>query len=129
ATVAAVALSLRLVPAAAFSLRPLPTLHFLGYFLGHSLLAGVDVARRILGPAQLRQPALRRVSLRLPPAPQRGLQAGSLGLLPGTVMVEFEAEALLGQRPHEAMPLEREVRQLEDLLAAMFSLPLVTENS
>ena len=54
-------------------------------FLGQSVVAGVDVARRALDPRLPLPPGLCDLSVGLPPGPARNMFTTLMSLLPGTV--------------------------------------------
>lgn len=83
-------LSLRLHPAADFRINPLQLPPFLIFFLGQSLRAGWDVARRTLHPAMPLQPAIICLPLSLPPGAPTWLLLITLNLLPGTLGVRLD---------------------------------------
>lgn len=60
------------------------------YFLGRSIVAGVDVARMALAPRLQVSPTIARHRLRLPPGPGRNLFMGTLSLMPGTLAMNVE---------------------------------------
>lgn len=81
---------------------------FLPYFFWHSLRAGIDVAFRALHPGLPIDPALMRYELHLESNEARVLMADTVTLLPGTLSVSLEEDALLvhvlnASAPHMAM--------------------------
>lgn len=121
AVVLAVGLSLILAPRIQYRVRPWGLLLFLGYFLGHSLLAGLDVARRILHPAMPITPVIERVPLSLDSGPQRWLLANVLSLLPGTLSVAFEGDMLLLHCLSHSDDRVKDVRAVEHRVARVFA--------
>lgn len=119
---AAVALSVALVPTDPYRIRPLGLLLFTGYFLVRSLVAGFDVARRILHPALQIDPAVEYVPLRLEAGAPRWLLANTLSLLPGTLSVAFEGDTLVLHCLSRSGDREGEVRAVEARVARVFGL-------
>lgn len=122
AVLAAVPLSLALVPTERYSVRPLGLLVFIVYFLARSLVAGLVVARRILHPALLIEPAIERVPLRLEAGAPRWLLANTLSLLPGTLSVAFEGDILILHCLSRSQDRVGEVRAVEARVAGVFGL-------
>ncbi len=115
-------LSLRLFPSSAFSLRPAGLILFLGYFLSRSVLAGVDVARRLLSPALPVHPGEISLQLNLPEGSPRWLLANTLSLMPGTLSVLLEGDRLTLHCLDTREPVERDVRATERRVARVFGL-------
>jgi multicomponent Na+:H+ antiporter subunit E len=82
---AAAWLSLRLLPPAESRLAPLALCAWGLRFLGQSLLAGADVARRALDPALPLDPGFVSYMPGMAPGPQRQLFLTLTSLLPGTL--------------------------------------------
>jgi multicomponent Na+:H+ antiporter subunit E len=85
AVVAATSASLRLLPPGTARVRPATLLTFVLRFLCQSVVAGVDVARRALGPSLPLHPGFVVYPAGLPPGPSRNMFATLMSLLPGTV--------------------------------------------
>lgn len=118
------ALSLLHTPPAA----NVPRLHrvpgFVAYFLMQSLLAGFDVARRILHPRLPLNPRLVRVPLRLPAgAPTWSLMI-LISLLPGTLSAQLDAAELELHCLDMDGNVLAEVRKAEVQLARLFGVEL-----
>lgn len=84
----------RLFPVPEYRIRLLQLPSFFLWFIWQSLLAGTDVARRLLSPVVPLQPGFRRFRLSLPEGGPRWLLANSLSLLPGTLSVSLEDDTL-----------------------------------
>lgn len=97
---------------------------FAGYFLVKSLIAGFDVARRLLQPVVAVHPGQIRVPLRLPEGSPRWLLANTLSLMPGTLSVRFEGEWLWLHCLDTRQPVARDVRTTEICVAMVFGLSL-----
>jgi multicomponent Na+:H+ antiporter subunit E len=110
--------------AAAPRLRWLAIPRFAAFFLGQSLLAGVDVARRTLSPSLPLDPAMRDVHLQLPPGPARVLLVATLSLLPGSLGVDLHDQQLTLHVLDQRTDIEREVREAERQVGALFGMTL-----
>lgn len=88
-------ISLRLLPAGRNRTAPLALLKFALRFLGQSVLAGADVARRALDPALPLQPGFVSYPVGLPPGAARNLFTSLMSLLPGTVPVGIDGGGAL----------------------------------
>lgn len=119
--VAAAALAyLSFAPSRRGGFSPVGFALFLLYFLGQSLAAGADVARRALRPALDVQPAWIDYALRLPPGPGRILFVCTVSLLPGTVSADLGDEALTvhsltGDATRDLARLEQRIARMLDL--------------
>jgi multicomponent Na+:H+ antiporter subunit E len=110
---AALAVSVALPAPTAPRWRPLGLVRFALTFVGGSILGGIDVAARVLGPRVRIAPAIVEHRLRLPAGPARSLLAGTLNLMPGTLSVEIVGDRL---RVHALAPREPTLtRQIEAL--------------
>jgi len=118
--------------AANFLLHPTrsrPFLHrlprFLGFFLWHSLLGGIDVARRALHPQMPLAPAFVDFPLRLEDEAACVLLVNTINLLPGTVVAELEEQRLRVHVLDRRLPILESLRTVEERVAALFghSLP------
>ncbi|QIB65038.1 Na+/H+ antiporter subunit E [Kineobactrum salinum] len=116
-------LSLRIFGASAWSLRPWRLLRFAGYFVGLSVVAGLDVARRLLTPSLPVNPGCCSLITSLPPGGPRWLLANTLSLLPGTLTVTLDGEQLKLHCLDSASPVEASVRRTEAAIARLFGLP------
>mgnify|MGYP002713093406 CR=1 FL=1 len=67
---------------------------FVPYFLWHSLIGGIDVARRAFHPRMPIAPQLVEYPLRLPPGLPQVTLVNVMSLLPGTLGVELEGQLL-----------------------------------
>jgi multicomponent Na+:H+ antiporter subunit E len=87
--------SLRLLPPGAARMRPLTLARFALRFLGQSVIAGADVARRALDPRLPLRPGFARCPTRLAPGLARDAFCTIASLLPGTLPAGSEPGALL----------------------------------
>lgn len=124
ALVAAVTLSLRLLPPVPTRVSRVGLVRFLVFFVSQSLRGGVQVAWFALRPRLALRPAILEIGLRLPQGISRVLLADTMTLLPGTLSVELEGERLCLHVLDETAPTEAEVRAAETRLAQMLGLEL-----
>jgi multicomponent Na+:H+ antiporter subunit E len=118
------AVSMRLFPPSDYHLRPVALIRFFGFFLIRSVVAGVDVARRLLSPSLPVDPAEISVVVRLPAGGPRALLANVLSLMPGTLSVTLEGDRILVHCLDRQMPVEADLRNTEARIAAVFGIHL-----
>ena len=123
-TALAAGYSIRLFPPSSYRLRPVGLLVFVGYFLSRSVVAGLDVARRLLSPALPVKPGEIRITLNLPKGSPRWLLANTLSLMPGTLSVLLEGDRLILHCLDTSAPVKEDVRATERQVARLFGLPL-----
>ena len=87
--------SLRLLRPGVPGLRPMAALLLLPRFVWMSVVAGLDVARRALSPSMPLQPGFITDPVELPRGPLRTWFASITSLMPGTVPVADERDALV----------------------------------
>lgn len=121
---AAVILSLRLLPPVPATVSRIGLLRFLFFFFVQSLRGGVQVAWFALRPRPGLRPGIREIPLRLPEGIGRVLLANTLSLLPGTLSVGLEGNRLCLHVLDEQMPSEAGVRSAEARIAHMLGLKL-----
>jgi multicomponent Na+:H+ antiporter subunit E len=92
---AATWLSLWLLPPGDIRLRLLPLLRFALRFLGQSIVAGADVARRALAPALPLNPGFVTYPVRSAAGVRRNTFTTLMSLLPGTVPVGEDRDGVL----------------------------------
>ena len=126
ALLGAVALSYALLPHSEYTVRPLGLLLFVGYFLLRSLMAGFDVARRIIHPSLRISPVIVRVPLTLADGGPRWLLLDTMSLLPGTMNVETEGDTLILHCLSKDIEVVQEVRETERHIAWMFGLQRIS---
>ncbi len=112
-----------------FSISLLGTVRFVPFFLWHSLRGGVDVAKRVLHPELPISPAMVCYRWRLPPGLSRVFMANVVSLLPGTLSAELEAEQLHVHVLDQTADFDSEMPLLEERVAQMFGLSLITLKS
>ena len=127
--VAATWISLILSTATSWRWRLRGIAHFLPFFLLHSFIGSLDVARRAFQQPLPLHPVLVTYAWRLPPGPARIFFANTANLLPGTLSVELQNESLTmhvidGNQPHTTA-----LQALESQVATLFGLPLMPVKS
>jgi multicomponent Na+:H+ antiporter subunit E len=112
--------TLLLPPGGSWRWRPLALARFFPYFLGRSLVAGFDVARRAFSPDPALQPGLVEFAWGLPPGPARVFLANVISLLPGTLSVGISPENLQIHTLNHNPGLTLELRRLETMVDRLF---------
>ena len=103
-------------------------LRFIPFFLLHSLLGGIDVARRAFQPTMSIAPDLFEYPMRLAPGLPQVLMANTVGLLPGTLSTEIERNVLTVHILDKSTDFETELAAVERSVARMFGTPLDDSN-
>ncbi|HRQ36134.1 MAG TPA: Na+/H+ antiporter subunit E [Chiayiivirga sp.] len=112
--------SLWLTPPTRHRLRLLHIAPFIGWFLVQSVIAGWDVARRILHPALPLRPAVLRLPLALPEGAPTWWLMLTLSLLPGTLSVQLEGRTLELHCLDEGIDVAASVDAAQRRLARLF---------
>lgn len=102
---------------------------FAWFFLGRSLLAGLDVARRTLSPAMPLSPAIVRYPTELPPGRARVLLVATLTLLPGTLGVDLDENLVTLHVLDVRADIERDIRIAEQFIGPLFARPVLASGS
>lgn len=123
-SVVAALVSVPLFPQSGYRLNPVGSLRFVWYFLSRSVLAGFDVARRLLAPVMPLEPGEIRVPMRLPEGAPRWLLANTLSLMPGTLSVRFDGDWLLLHCLDTSLQVEADVQLTEVCVGAVFGIEL-----
>lgn len=111
--------SLRLLPPTDARLRPLALLRLAGFTLRASVLAGLDIARRVFDPRLPLAPGIVAVPLRTPPGAARDGFRLLSSLQPGTLPVGEDAQGrLLLHALDTALPVAAEAQAAEALFLA-----------
>lgn len=97
---------------------------FLFFFVTHSLLGGVDVARRVLQRNMSIAPGLYEYTMRLPLGLPRVMMANTVGLLPGTLSARIENNVLTVHVLDRHTDFMAELEALESHIARVFGKPL-----
>lgn len=114
--------SLAMLPPAPWD--PVGIVRFVPFFVRHSILGGVDVARRAFSPDLPLDPGFIDIPLHLPDGPTRVMLANTLSLLPGTVSVELHPTHLRMHVLDRTMPIERTAWQAEERIAHIVGIEL-----
>lgn len=96
---------------------------FAFFFIGHSLRGGLDVAMRALRPQMGLQPGFVDLPLRTQGDGPRALAALVVCLMPGTLTTHLGAEGLRLHVLDRHADVGREVRRIEQEVAALFGAP------
>ncbi len=116
---AAAALSTVLMPTPPSLPRLVNLPKFLIYFLGESIVGGVDVVKRALHPDMPLATDFVTVTLSRLDPPQRLVFAILVSLMPGTLSARLEGETLLVHVLDRRLPIEASLDRLELALAAL----------
>ena len=114
--------SLILIPSSGLSMSPLGWLRFIPFFLGQSVLGGVDVALRAIAPTPRLDPGYVEFHFSLDEEPARVFVANTMSLMPGTLSVELRGDRLQMHVLDAAMPAAERAREVESHAARMFRL-------
>jgi multicomponent Na+:H+ antiporter subunit E len=121
---AAVLLSLYLMPPVSTYVSRIGLLRFLGFFFVQSLRGGFQVAWLAVRPRPALQPGIHKIILRLPEGIARVLLANTQSLLPGTLSVELRGNRLCLHVLDTRAPVEADVRRAEERIAHLLGLQL-----
>jgi multicomponent Na+:H+ antiporter subunit E len=94
---------------------------FAWYFVGRSLLAGLDVARRTLSPSLPLSPAIVRVATELPTERARVFLMATLCLLPGSLGVDLDEHIMTLHILDAPDNIEEDVRTAERFIGPLFA--------
>ncbi|MCL7943501.1 Na+/H+ antiporter subunit E [Marinobacter sp. ATCH36] len=117
-------ISLRLFPPGTARVRPLPFLLFMLFFIGRSVVAGIDVARRLLSPSLPVNPGYLTFYLSLPEGSPCWLLANTMSLMPGTLSVSLDGTRLDLHCLDTRDPVEADLKAVEQKIARVFGLSL-----
>lgn len=115
-------ISCRLYPPSGYTLHPVGVLVFAGYFVSRSVVAGVDVARRLLSPSVPVNPGYLTIESNLPEGGPRWLLANTLSLMPGTLSVRLQDASVELHCLDLDQPIDQDVRAAERKVAGVFGL-------
>ena len=121
---AALIVSLRLLPAGPHHVSLFGLFAFTVFFIVQSVKAGVQVARIALRPRLDLRPVMVEFSSRLQDESARVFLASTLSLLPGTLSAGLEGRMLRMHVLDERMPAEEEFREVERRVARVFCTEL-----
>ena len=114
------AVSVRLLPPQRARLRPRALTRLAVGFLGKSVVAGADVARRALSPSLPLRPGFVRYPLRFAPGPARNAFASETSLLPGTLPVSDDGDTILYHCLDVSQPIAEQLGAEEQAIARVF---------
>jgi multicomponent Na+:H+ antiporter subunit E len=100
-------------------------LRFAAFFLAGSLRGGVDVALRALLPGPALRPTVIRLRSRLPSGPALNLFMSALSMLPGTLSVDSDRQAVFVHVLVDSQRAASRMMALEERVAAAIGLTLV----
>lgn len=120
AVLAALVISLRLLPAGPRRVSLTGLLLFSGFFVVRSVIAGTQVALIAARPRLDLRPVVREYVLNLTHESERVFLASTLSLLPGTLTAGLEGKVLRMHVLDERMPVEEELRAVEKHVARLF---------
>jgi multicomponent Na+:H+ antiporter subunit E len=103
--------------------RPAGLFPFGLFFLGQSLLSGLDVMRRTLSRRLLLTPGLVPFKTYLPEGTARVLFANTISLLPGTLSVDLDGNTIIVHTLDINLPVWANLQNLERHIAVLFRVP------
>lgn len=118
AVAAAVWASRRLLPPPQGRIRLPALLGLIAYFIGHSVMAGVQVSLMALRGRRSLRPAMVTVATTLQAGMPRLVLANLISLMPGSVCVGMEDDRLLLHVLDERLPVDASVAAIETRIAA-----------
>lgn len=116
--------SLILIPSSGLSFSLIGWLRFIPFFLGQSVLGGVDVALRAITPTPRVDPGYVEFRFRLTEEPARVFVANVISLMPGALCVSLDHDRLRIHTLDKSMPAVKQARTVETHVARMFCLDL-----
>ncbi len=116
-------ISVRVFPRGRHRLRWRAAPAFVLFFTTRSIVAGLDVARRLLTPSLPISPGMLVFDLQVPDGAPRWLLANTLSLLPGTLSVELRGDRLDLHCLDTETDIAGAVHDTERRVAALFSVP------
>ncbi len=97
-------------------------MRFAPYFLGQSLMSGIDVLRRTFAPKPRINPGIIHYTTFLPQGKGRILLANTISLMPGTLSADLQEDLIIVHTLDVDLPVEDGIQQLEARIALFFSL-------
>jgi multicomponent Na+:H+ antiporter subunit E len=116
--------SLILVPSSGLSMSPVGWARFIPFFIGQSVLGGVDVALRAIAPEPRLTPGYVEYQFSLADVPARVFVANTMSLMPGTLSVQLDDDRLRMHVLDTGMQNADRAREVEVHAARMFRLEL-----
>lgn len=97
---------------------------FIPFFFTRAFSGGMDLARRALHPRLPMNPGMIQYPLRLPQGLPRVVMVNTVNLLPGTLTVDIEAQALQVHVIDLETPVLDELEAVENAVARLFGITL-----
>lgn len=116
----AVLVSLRLAPPALHRLKIIRLPAFLIFFLWRSLIAGWDIARRIVAPTLPLRPGIITFAVTVPDGAPAWLLQSTLTLLPGTLSVSLRNRTISLHCLDTRIDLDQEIHRLQAWINRLF---------
>lgn len=129
AVVAATLVSMTLLPTFSWRWQVRGAARFLGYFLWHACIGGLDVAWRALHPRLPLAPGMYTYTLRLPVGPAQTFLVNTVSLLPGTLSATLQENHLTLHALDTNKPILAQLRHLEEVIASLFDVRLASDAS
>lgn len=117
-------ISLVLFPPSRYLIRLQALPGFALFFLNRSLLAAIDVSRRLLSPSLPVTSGYLRAELSLPEGVPRWVLANTLSLLPGTLSVTLKGNEIELHCLDLTQPVRKDLEYTQTRVAALFGLTL-----
>lgn len=115
-------------PAESPAIRPLVLLGFIPFFVGKSILSGVDVLRRVVHPRLPINPGLVTCPLTIDHPAGRIFLANSITLLPGTISARLKDSHLIVHTLDKGLAVTTIVADLERRIASLYQPHSVTKS-
>jgi multicomponent Na+:H+ antiporter subunit E len=115
--------SCHLCPPAPIGLRPWQVVRFLPWFLGQSLVGGIDVAQRALNPRMPLDSGFIVMPFQAPPGPPRIALIWIMSLLPGTAAVHWRDSDISVHVLDRKLHTVEKLQELERRVTALFTSP------
>ena len=122
--VLALLVSLRLLPPGPHRVSLIGLGTFFGFFMGRSVIAGVQVAMLALRPRLDLHPLMVELPTRLPHEAERVFLANIITLMPGTLSAGLDGKRLRLHVLDARLPVEKELRAVEQRVARLFGVEL-----
>jgi multicomponent Na+:H+ antiporter subunit E len=116
--------SIRLIPVRPRPWRPAEAPGFALFFIGMSVMGGIDVARRALDPRLPVAPVFFDYPMRLEDEAARVFFSGAINLLPGTLSAELGPGAVTVHALDRSLAGPEALRRLEEHVARLFGVEL-----
>jgi multicomponent Na+:H+ antiporter subunit E len=122
--IAAATLSVALQPSSIAGIHPPGAFRFVRFFAVQSVLGGVDVALRALGPRVRIEPGIVRYHLRISGTLPRVFFANTISLLPGTLSSRMVDDVIEVHALDATQPVIDDLAEVEERVADLFGAQL-----